>query len=77
MSALGSNIAPMLGEAPRAVDRRSAARMLGVSEKTIEREMNRGKIPGFKVGSQWRILIRDLETYIEQQQATQRARVGA
>jgi len=79
MSALGSNVTPMLGQTthPRAIDRETAAQMLGVSCKTVEREINRGHIQAFKIGTQWRIMLRDLETYIAQQKEAQRRRVGA
>ncbi len=76
-SNLGSNIASMLGPSQRAVDRKTAAKILDVSDKTIERMIDRGQIPGFRVGVQWRIMIRDLENYIQEQQAVERARIGA
>lgn len=77
MSASLNNITPMLGQQQRAVDRKTAAQFLGVSESTIQREMNRGKLLGFKVGGQWRIMVSDIHKYIENQQARERMRVGA
>ena len=73
---LGSNISSMIGQGPRAISRQEAAAMLGVSEKTIERLVNRGELPGFRIGWKWRIMLCDLEAYVERQQASERQRIG-
>ena len=75
-STFGSSIVPMIGQTPRAVSRKTAAEMLSVSEKTVERLQNRGELPGFKIGAQWRVMLVDLEAYVARQQATERERIG-
>jgi excisionase family DNA binding protein len=72
----GSNIIPMVGNARGALSRSEAADLLGVSGKTIERMINRGELPGFRVGSRWRVLRRDMEAYVERQRAVERQRIG-
>lgn len=62
--------------APRAVSRKVAAAMLGVSTKSIERLIARGELPGFRIGWGWRVLISDLEAFIARQQASERRRIG-
>jgi excisionase family DNA binding protein len=42
----------------------SAARICGVSEKTIRRWIAAGEMPAAKLGSQWRIRPRDLEDFV-------------
>lgn len=72
----GSNVVSIVGASARAVSRRQAAEMLGVSEKTIERLINRGELPGFRVGWKWRVMLSDLEAYVSRQQADERKRIG-
>ncbi|MEI6233856.1 MAG: helix-turn-helix domain-containing protein [Planctomycetota bacterium] len=72
----GSNITPMIGYAPKAISKKAAAELLTVSEKTIERLINRGELPGFRVGWKWRIMLADLEAYVDRQQASERRRIG-
>jgi len=42
------------------------ARLLKVADKTVYRFAQRGELPGFKVGGQWRFRRQDLEAWIEQ-----------
>ncbi len=49
------------------VDARHVARMLKVSYRTIVRLAEQGSIPGFRVGSQWRFRLSDIEAYINRQ----------
>lgn len=62
--------------AARAVSKKETAALLGVSEKTVERLINRGELPGFRVGWKWRVMLRDLEAYIARQQVAERQRIG-
>ncbi len=53
---------------------REAAKVLGVSHRTVERLVARGEpvVPGvwpFKVGSQWRVSRRLLEQHLDGQKA--------
>ena len=43
------------------------ARYLNVDPKTVYRMVNRGDLPGFKVGGSWRFQKEDLDAWIEQQ----------
>jgi len=61
----------------RAVSRKEAAGILGVSEKTVERLIDRGALRAFKVGWQWRMMLNDLNAYIVRQQGLQEKRLGA
>jgi len=47
---------------------RDVAEYLKVTEKTVYGLAQKRKIPGFKVGGQWRFRRADLESWIEQQQ---------
>ncbi len=42
---------------------KDVAERLGVSESTIKRELEKGKLRGIKVGKLWRIHPADLEAY--------------
>ncbi len=66
----------MIGSAPRAISRQDAAAMLGVSDKTIGRLINRGELPGFRIGWKWRVMLCDLEACIARQQAREQQRIG-
>lgn len=70
-------VLPMIGGARRAVSRHEAGAMLGVSWKTIERLINRGELKAFKVLGQWRIMVSEIDAYIERQAAEQKKRIGA
>lgn len=43
------------------------AQLLKVAEKTIYTMAQKGLMPGFKVGGQWRFKREDLDQWIEQQ----------
>ena len=43
------------------------AKMLGVSERTVLRLLDKKEIKGFKVGRAWRFEHSDIEAYVEQQ----------
>jgi excisionase family DNA binding protein len=45
----------------------TVAAMLSSSERTILREITKGKLHAFRVGVQWRVLHDDLEGYVEMQ----------
>lgn len=45
---------------PRFVDANDAARILGVTVKTIRKEAAAGNIPAVRVGREWRFLLDDL-----------------
>ena len=51
---------------------RDVAEYLKVTEKTVYGLTQKGKIPGFKVGGQWRFRRGDLDAWIERQQEEQR-----
>jgi len=72
-----ANVVPMLGGGRRAVSRQEAGAMLGVSWKTIERLINRGELQGFKVLGQWRILVSEIDVYVERQSSEQNKRFQA
>ena len=46
---------------------RDVAEYLKVTEKTVYGLAQKGKIPGFKVGGQWRFRREDLDAWIEGQ----------
>ena len=41
-----------------------AAEMLRVNPQTVYRALRAGKMPGAKIGAQWRILKSDLDEYL-------------
>ena len=53
---------------PLALDAFEAARMLGVDHKTLRREIDRGRLRGFKVGRLLRIQTAELLAYIRRQE---------
>jgi excisionase family DNA binding protein len=46
---------------------REAAKMLGVTPRTVVRLVERNEIPGFKVGDVWRFYREDIQHYIDTQ----------
>jgi excisionase family DNA binding protein len=46
---------------------REAAKMLGVTPRTVVRLVERNEIPGFKVGDVWRFYREDIQYYIDTQ----------
>lgn len=47
-----------------AVDIPQCAEMIGVSDDTIRREIDRGRLRAVKIGRVWRIRISELEAYL-------------
>ena len=45
------------------------AQLLKVAEKTVYSMAQKGQLPAFKVGGQWRFKRADLDQWIEQQKA--------
>ena len=52
------------------------AEALRVSRSTAHRMVTTGELAGFRVGSGWRVLRRELDRYIEDQLAAAAARYG-
>jgi excisionase family DNA binding protein len=48
------------------------AQLLKVAEKTVYTMAQKGQLPAFKVGGQWRFKRGDLDQWIEQQKAASR-----
>lgn len=44
-----------------------AAKMLGVTPRTVARLAEHGEIPGFRVGRLWKFRPSDIQEYIEKQ----------
>jgi excisionase family DNA binding protein len=55
----------MVSEEP--IGAEEAAKMLGVTPRTVTRLAERGEIPGFRVGRLWRFRPSDIREYIEKQ----------
>ena len=51
------------------------AKRFGVNATTVYRLAQRGKLPAFKVGNQWRFSREMLEAWVSEQTAAERARV--
>jgi len=43
----------------------SIAEMLDVSIKTVRRWINRGELPAYKLGNQWRVSSLDLDVFLK------------
>jgi len=52
-----------------AVDINQAAQMIGVSDDTIRREIDRGRLRAVKIGRVWRIRTSELEAYLRRCEA--------
>ncbi|HLX63351.1 MAG TPA: helix-turn-helix domain-containing protein [Planctomycetota bacterium] len=50
---------------PMAVDIVEAARLLGVCDDTIRREVDRGELKASRVGRVWRIRVSELDAYLK------------
>jgi excisionase family DNA binding protein len=48
---------------------REVADYLKLTERTLYRLTQEGRLPGFKVGNSWRFRLRDIEAWIEAQKA--------
>ena len=57
----------MIMNAEKPIGAKEAAEMLGVIPRTVVRLVERGEIPGFKVGDVWRFYRSDIEKYIQEQ----------
>jgi excisionase family DNA binding protein len=42
------------------------AQRLQVNERTVTQWLRRGHLRGFKIGKEWRVSSRDLDTFLEQ-----------
>lgn len=49
------------------ISTKEAAKMLGVTPRTVVRLVERNEISGFKVGDVWRFYREDIQNYIETQ----------
>lgn len=57
---------------PVAVDLKAAAEMLGVSVRTVRREIARGHLRALKIGRVWRIRTAELDAYLRRLESAQR-----
>jgi len=48
-----------------AVDLKNAASLVGVSVKTIRREINRGNLRALQIGRVWRVRVAEIEAYLK------------
>lgn len=55
----------MVSEEP--IGTEEAAKMLGVTPRTVTRLAERGELPGFRVGRLWKFRPNDIKEYIEGQ----------
>lgn len=55
---------------------REVADYLKLTERTLYRLSQEGRLPGFKVGNSWRFRLRDIEAWIEAQKAAVRREGG-
>lgn len=47
------------------LDAKAVAKLLNLSYRTVVNMTDRGEIPGFKVGTQWRYRPSDIDAYIQ------------
>ena len=47
------------------LDAKAVAKLLNISYRTVVNMTDRGEIPGFKVGQQWRYRLSDIDAYIQ------------
>ena len=64
------------GQVPIAVDLPQAAKMLGVSVRTVRREINRGHLRALRIGRVWRVRIGELDAYLRRLEKRQDSRIG-
>jgi excisionase family DNA binding protein len=48
---------------------KEVAEYLKLTDRTLYRLTQEGKLPGFKVGNSWRFRLRDIDAWIEDQKA--------
>ena len=53
------------GAAPLLVDRREAARLLGISAGSVDNLRTRGELPSIKIGAARRFDVADLRRFVE------------
>ncbi len=41
------------------------ANLLQVNERTVTQWLRKGQLRGFKIGKEWRVSVKDLESYLE------------
>lgn len=58
----------MLVQEHEILDAEEVARLLRVHPRTVKSLANRRKLPGFKVGGQWRFRREAIEEYIREQE---------
>lgn len=46
---------------------REVAEMLKIDPQTVSRKANKGEIPAFKIGNQWRFRLKDIEEWINKE----------
>ena len=59
-----NDMPPLFANEPDTFDMNHAATLLGVTRKTIQREINRGRLRSFHVGTRVRITKQDLMDYV-------------
>lgn len=59
-----NDMPPLFANEPDTFDMSHAARLLGVTRKTIQREINRGNLRSFHVGTRVRITKQALVDYV-------------
>ena len=52
------------------------AQLLKVNDKTVYSLAQKGVLPGFKVGGQWRFKRADFDAWVEEQKAASRGQEG-
>jgi excisionase family DNA binding protein len=57
----------MMNEQKEILEPDEVADMLRIHVRTVKLLANRGELPGFRVGNQWRFRRSDIEKHIEQQ----------
>ena len=55
---------------PRLLDAEEVAHYLGLHQVTVSRFARQGKLPGFKVGREWRFRAADIKAWVEAQPKT-------
>lgn len=64
-----NDMPPLFASEPDTFDMSHAARLLGVTRKTIQREINRGNLRSFHVGTRVRITKQALVDYVLESEA--------
>jgi excisionase family DNA binding protein len=64
-----NNLPNTPGAAPLLVDRREAARLLGISAGSVDNLRTRGELPSIKIGAARRFDMADLRRFIDARKA--------